>query len=327
MKDFCKLLLVFWFQLGSLCGMEVEQPAAFQPDSWITDLLSHQVPPASTITPKEEPKFHALSVFMQQLTYHDRLLFKKIPCSAVHEIDKQVAAVTALAEKKVCQAKPTHQIILVGDDAMDGTTQLLFVSAVEALLTVATKKGSAAQRSGWVFKGEYGFYILHPLHLALKHNLIECAEILIKNGVDSNAQDHLGRGPLHVVSFLKDEDAQTKLAKLLCFKGGDLNGATKQGITPMASAVERKAHKLLDFLLDLGANPNSNVEAEAAGKKSLHAVGVSPLWLALSQRDIISVGLLLKRRAKLKAAEQVAAQLMHDNEQDQNYKVLLKKAL
>ena len=80
-----------------------------------------------------------------------------------------------------------------------------------------------------------------PLH---KAQTGEIAEILIKNGADVNVKDHMGNTPLDLA---KAEDVIKVLNE---------NGATRDGMSPLFSAVMRNEKDTVLALLNNGADPN-----------------------------------------------------------------------
>lgn len=239
------------------------------------------------------------------------------------------------------EPNPKSNIVLEGDSSMNINVLIALSQCAQELYAKAIVKNSSYQKSAWIFKAnKEGEYILHHLHLACKFGLSNCIAPLIEAGVDPNALDNFGRTPLHVLALLKDREKQVATAKRLC-KNADMNRPDKEGRTPVSFAIEKDAYALLDFLLDQGAGPNVNCievpkpgsrkartkeERETEKNKRLLAFGSSPLWVA-AREDKTAVWLLLHKKAKIKAAEQEAAQLLKDSVEDQDRKKLLEKVL
>jgi hypothetical protein len=144
-----------------------------------------------------------------------------------------------------------------------------------------------------------------------------------------------------MLALLTDREKQVAIAKQLC-STADINRPDKEGRTPLSFAIEKDAYSLLDCLLDQGADPNANnVEAPKAGSRKLRAkvdreamkikgllaFGASSLWVAARGDKPAAVWLLLHKRAKIKAAEQEALQLLKDSVEDQERKELLERVL
>lgn len=245
-----------------------------------------------------EFSFQPTSVFKQQLLYHNRL------------------PINVAKQEIVTDEKGVDELRLVALNRL-----------VKQLLSVVSKKSEAAKSSSWILKGEVHSYILHPLHLAIKHGLYECVKVLLSEGANANAPDHLGKQPLHLVALLEDETVQQKMTSCLMYYNAVLDAPTKMGDTMLTLAIGEGKDAFVDFLLDRGADPNVHVAAEARGTKSVYVCGSSPLWVAVTRKNVVAIGLLLRKKATIKAVERQAVQLMYDIEQDPNYKVLLGKVL
>lgn len=200
-------------------------------------------------------------------------------------------------------------------------------STAKELLAVTVKAPEAARRSSFVCQAHDCSYILYPLHIAISHGLIKSATSLILAGANPNAKDHLGRRPVHLIARVKDKAEQLALANLLKSYRADFDAPDRSGEVALHYAVQEEAYELLDFLLECDANPNCNVEADEAGTNSVLSAGTSPLWRAISIGRIPAVGLLLRKKARIKKAEGVAAQLLYHTTSDENQKKLLIKIL
>lgn len=149
------------------------------------------------------------------------------------------------------------------------------------------------------------------LHAANSNHLLE-------RGLDPNAQDNLGRTPLHLVVArpqgdvlarlllsrgaqidIGDEQGMTPLlaaapacVKLLADKGADLAARDRQGNSALHWAVYRKSHELADLLITLGAPLDIQ---NSDGKTALHH--------AVLLRDQNMAQLLLKAGAPADIAD------------------------
>ena len=116
------------------------------------------------------------------------------------------------------------------------------------MVDVVGKTFEAVKASGWVLRAESDFYVLNPLHLAIKYGLFDCAKVLLSEGVDVKALDHLGRPALHMVVLLDDERLQQKLVPLLLYYHALIDAPNKSGDTALTLAVQQEKNKFVDLL-------------------------------------------------------------------------------
>lgn len=264
------------------------------------------------VPPHEESSSIKISVFKQQLLYRNRLPVK-------------IAKQSVVTDKAPKQFRVVAEVVIV--EPISEMSRLALNTMVTDLVGVIGKTFETVKSSGWILKAESDFYILNPLHLAIKHGLVDCAKLLLSEGVDAKALDHLGRPPLHMVALLDDERLQQKLVPLLLFYHALIDAPNKSGDTALTIAVQQGKDRFVDLLLYLGADPNINVQAESSGQKDAHASGTSPLWTAVSGNRAVAAASLLKKKAEIKSAERDAAQQMYDTTQDESHKLLLAEVL
>lgn len=298
--------------------MDLTSPVVFVDDNEsLIDVLwaagTQAVSQPSSESPSEETKpFTALSVYKQQLIYHNRLPVK---------IKKQAVATAKAPKQFIAVAE-----VVLNEPALESRKNSLNTLA-NNLIGAIGKTFEGVKSSSWVLKTESEFYILNPLHLAIKHGLFDCAKLLLLEGIDAKALDYVGRPPLHVVALLDDQELQQKFTAILLFYGACIDAPNKSGDTALTIAVQQEKDTLVDTLLDRGADPNINVQAEESDQKNIHASGTSPLWAAVSCNKVVPIALLLRKKAQMKSVERKAAQQMHDTIQDDSHKLLLAKVL
>jgi ankyrin repeat protein len=120
-----------------------------------------------------------------------------------------------------------------------------------------------------------------PLIVAVNHNKLEIAELLLANGANVNARDSHMHTPLMVALGIYNHD---KMVRLLLAKGADVNLADDSGMTPIAYSVRQGQMEDVKVLLANDANVNV-------------VTGSSPLNLAILAHRIETVELLLANGA------------------------------
>jgi len=160
---------------------------------------------------------------------------------------------------------------------------------------------------------------LTPLMFAARTGCIECAELLLRAGADINLTDPYGVTPLVVAAL----NLQNDFAAYLVEKGADINQWDLYGRTPLYVAIDMMDYppprgpqpgtesaepmsglQLAEFLLERGANPNSQLKQWrppfvrlARGQDNTLATGATPLLRAAHASDVAAVKLLLKHNA------------------------------
>jgi ankyrin repeat protein len=129
------------------------------------------------------------------------------------------------------------------------------------MMKILLKFGGDANLIG----GEQG---VTPLHFAAKNmgNLgnhgLQLTEILLEHGGNSNAQDNLGRSPVHFVVSINECSIALEILKLLLKKGGDPNLLDKkEHFAPLHYAADghkEKGPEKIKILLENDADPNLN---------------------------------------------------------------------
>ncbi len=157
---------------------------------------------------------------------------------------------------------------------------------------------------------------LTPLMFAARTGCIECAELLLGAGAEINRTDPYGVTPLVVAAL----NLQNDFAAYLVEKGADINQWDLYGRTPLYVAVDMMDYpppkvpggaaepmpglQLAEFLLERGANPNSQLKQWrppfvrlARGQDNTLATGATPLLRAAHASDVAAVKLLLEHKA------------------------------
>ena len=122
---------------------------------------------------------------------------------------------------------------------------------------------------------------LTPLMVAVSHNQLEIAKLLLANGADVNARDVYMHTPLILAMWVYNHD---QMVRLLLTKGADVNLEDKWNMTALAYAVRQG--QLNDAKILIANDANINVVA-----------GASPLYWAVMGFHTEMVELLLANGA------------------------------
>jgi ankyrin repeat protein len=157
-----------------------------------------------------------------------------------------------------------------------------------------------------------------PLLYAARQGCLDCAKYLLEGGADPNLTDPEGVTPL----IMATENFHFDLAALLLKKGADPNRWDWWGRTPLYAVADldtlpyggrpdhisldtTSALKLMELLLDVGANPNAQLKlfppyrslgADRGGDQML-TIGTTPLLRAAKAGDAPAIRLLLAHHA------------------------------
>jgi ankyrin repeat protein len=199
-----------------------------------------------------------------------------------------VGALVSRKHSRVAELLVTHgaQVHIRGDPPLCCTISRSHdgrVNAVQFLL----EHGAQVNASN----GEF----MTPLHYAAKVGCPEIAQILLEHGGAIAPQNSSGQVPLHLVSELgyKDEGERLVLARLLLMgtRAGscmDVNAQDLNGETPLHRASYNRRPKIVQLLLDHGANAHTK---DNQGRSPLHQM--SPRLEELDPWDVLRVTQLL----------------------------------
>jgi ankyrin repeat protein len=101
-----------------------------------------------------------------------------------------------------------------------------------------------------------------PLHLVSYSLEVKLVRILVDHGANVDAEDNLGRTPLHRVLEAEgiSEQDQSGTARLLIERGADVNAPNNDGETPLHLASRLVSLEVVWVLLKHGADPNAKNE-------------------------------------------------------------------
>jgi ankyrin repeat protein len=136
------------------------------------------------------------------------------------------------------------------------------------------------------------------LHYAALNGDLELVKKLVKQGMDFDAKDDIGRTPLSYAA----QGGKTEIVAWLLKKGADVNTVSQDGKTPLLWAVSTGNLKTVEALLEKGANPNIAV---ADGSKN------TPLHYAVMHPSPEIAKLLLNHGAAIDAVNSKGQQAIH----------------
>jgi ankyrin repeat protein len=129
------------------------------------------------------------------------------------------------------------------------------------------------------------------LHWAALKGMVDVSQALLNHGANTKLETVWGKTALHLVSegeYYDSEEHRVGIARLLLEHGVDVHAQTKSFTTALHHAAFNGRFKVVQLLLDCGANPNAEsdegmtpLHAMSRGKYKLqeHGVGIARLLL------------------------------------------------
>jgi ankyrin repeat protein len=94
-----------------------------------------------------------------------------------------------------------------------------------------------------------------PLHFASEYGRVSVVRVLLEHGVDANARDAHNATPTHLASGSgwPGEEERLDVVRLLLQYGSDIHALDNEGHTPFMRAREKGNQRIMQLLLDNGA--------------------------------------------------------------------------
>jgi ankyrin repeat protein len=119
-------------------------------------------------------------------------------------------------------------------------------------------------------------------HFAALAGQIEVARLLVSSGIDIDARANMGETPLHYAALYNHR----KMIAFLIERGADIDAVDGMALTPLQYASRRGRLQARDLLRDLGARPDTLLDAVNAGDlirvRELLRDGADPNQLGLN---------------------------------------------
>jgi ankyrin repeat protein len=134
------------------------------------------------------------------------------------------------------------------------------------------------------------------LHLACRNKALLSAELLLKLGLHPNASDKYGETPLHIASYMGNEE----MVKLLLEFDGNPNSKNFKMETPLHLAALKGIMNIVSILLDYNANIHAMTE-----------FGTSVLQYAVKSKKRKVVRYLVEKGAIVQSSDHLKQSTLH----------------
>eukprot|EP01104_Vermistella_antarctica_P009132 TRINITY_DN2327_c0_g1_i1.p1 TRINITY_DN2327_c0_g1~~TRINITY_DN2327_c0_g1_i1.p1 ORF type:complete len:1442 (+),score=522.24 TRINITY_DN2327_c0_g1_i1:236-4561(+) len=136
------------------------------------------------------------------------------------------------------------------------------------------------------------------LHITCLYGHLECAQLLIENGLEANCADNDGSTPLHKAAYA----GETRCVDLLLNNGAEIDHADNKGATPLHIAAYKGQFEAAKVLVGKGR----------ANVKACDADDVTPLHHACFQGHIGFTRMLIDKGADLNACDRGGSTPLHN---------------
>ncbi len=108
-----------------------------------------------------------------------------------------------------------------------------------------------------------------PLHFASERGRVGVVRVLLEHGVDANARDADNATPLHLASGSRyREEGLLDIIRLLLQYGSDIHALDNEDQTPFMRATKKKEQRIMQLLLENGAEDHRNDDDRARDSDS-----------------------------------------------------------
>ena len=138
------------------------------------------------------------------------------------------------ADTEICEHANRSPLVLASREGHVGIARLLLSHGADA---------NASTSNGWT-----------PLSFASYNAHVVVARVLLEHGADANAENADYETPLHLAACASNRlEKRLDVVRLLVQYGSDIHAQDGEGRTPFMVATEKGRHKIMEILLECGA--------------------------------------------------------------------------